>query len=116
MRVLIATLLVASMSLGMQAAAEPPEKKADEPAASTTPSAADPEMGVEELLAAARKQGFTLVDKKGTQRLCRSKTEIGSRLNRKMECFTPQEWQQMQKDTRESFRENMRKQSNPDST
>ena len=112
MRLLIATLSVASMWLGSQAAAEPPVTEAADSSEKTAPSASDEEMSQAELLDLARRQGFMVIDEGGTLRICKSSKELGSRLKGKLECFTPKEWKTMANDTRDKFRDQTRKQLN----
>lgn len=112
MRWLIASLSVVSMWLGSQAAAEPPAQEAASPSEQVSPAATDEEASQAELLKLARRQGFMVIDEGGALRICRSSNEIGSRLKRKLECYTPKEWKKMANDSRDTFRDQTRKQRN----
>ncbi len=98
--------------LGAAVAAETPTEKVAAASDKAAPSATDEELELAALLRKAREQGFTVVDKEGETRLCRTSKTIGSRLKSKTECYTPEQWEKMSADTQAEFRENTRKQLN----
>lgn len=102
----------AALCLHAAVAAEKPAEQVTAASEKAVPDEATEQLTLDKLMVLARKQGFTVVDKHGTKYLCRTSETVGSRLNRKVECYTPDQWKQMTADTQDDFRENTRKQVN----
>lgn len=66
--------------------------QASDPAPPTDKSAPKPaEKTLEQKIADAKKAGFKLVDRNGTQLYCRERRKTGSRLEKETECLTERE-------------------------
>lgn len=104
--------MVVSMGLAVVVAAEDPARNVvDAPQKAAAVETAE-QAEVAQLRREARDQGFNVVDKHGTKYLCRTSAVIGSRLNKKTECYTLEQWKSRTADTQQAFRENTSKQLN----
>lgn len=103
MRMILVLTVLSVAGCASQPSSPPSTPSVAPPPAAAAAAPAAPALTNDQLLADAKKQGYTVVNQNGEEMVCRTQVRVGSRLQKDTTCLTPAEYDQLRRRTQEGL-------------